>query len=45
VAVVVTNGEARTIIVKDLTTGAITLRGFVGGHQDRGVNGPATRTC
>jgi len=37
VAVVTTNGEQRTIVIKDLTTGAITLRGFVGDHKIRDV--------
>jgi len=37
VAVVVTNGEQRNIVVKDLATGAITLNGFVGDHKVRSV--------
>lgn len=38
VAVVVTNGEDRTIVVKDLKSGAVTLRGFLGAHKIRGVS-------
>jgi dipeptidyl aminopeptidase/acylaminoacyl peptidase len=37
VAVVTTNGEQRVIVVKELATGAITLRGFVGEHKIRSV--------
>jgi len=37
VAVVTTNGEQRVIVVKELATGAITLRGFVGEHKIRNV--------
>lgn len=36
-AVVVTNGEQRTIVVKDLATGQIRLRGLVGDHKIRNV--------
>jgi dipeptidyl aminopeptidase/acylaminoacyl peptidase len=36
-AVVVTNGEQRTIVIKDIATGAITLRGFIGEHKVRDV--------
>ena len=38
VAVVVTNGEDRTIVVKDLKSDAITLRGFLGAHKIRSVS-------
>ena len=37
IAVVVTNGEDRTIVVTSLKTGEITLRGFVGDHKIRSV--------
>lgn len=37
VAVVVTDGERRTIVVKELATGQIKLRGFVGDHKIREV--------
>lgn len=37
VALIVTNGEQRTIVVKDLASGAITLRGFVGEVKVRSV--------
>lgn len=37
VAMVVTNGEQRTIIVQDLASDAVTLRGFVGEHKIRNV--------
>ncbi len=37
VAVVVTDGEKRTIVVKDLASDAVTLRGFVGDHKIRSV--------
>jgi len=37
VAVVVTNGEQRNIVVKDLASGKITLNGFVGEHKIRNV--------
>jgi dipeptidyl aminopeptidase/acylaminoacyl peptidase len=37
VAVVVTNGEQRTIVVKELATGQILLRGFLGDHKIRNV--------
>jgi len=37
VAVVVTNGEQRTIVVKDLASDQVTLRGFVGDHKIRNV--------
>jgi len=37
VAVVMTNGEQRNIVVKDLASGKITLNGFVGDHKIRNV--------
>ncbi|MBL8769933.1 MAG: S9 family peptidase [Phenylobacterium sp.] len=37
VAVVVTNGEQRTLVVRDLGSGAITLRGLLGDHKIRNV--------
>ncbi|HEY0650551.1 S9 family peptidase [Phenylobacterium sp.] len=37
VAVVVTNGEQRNIVVKDLASGAVLLNGFVGDHKVRNV--------
>lgn len=37
IAIVVTDGEQRTIVVKELASGEITLRGFVGDHKIRNV--------
>ncbi|MBU1375750.1 MAG: S9 family peptidase [Alphaproteobacteria bacterium] len=37
VAMVVTNGEQRTIVVQDLASDTITLRGFIGEHKIRNV--------
>jgi len=37
VALVVTNGEARTIIVQDLASDTVTLRGLIGEHKIRNV--------
>ncbi|MDZ4373724.1 MAG: S9 family peptidase [Phenylobacterium sp.] len=37
VAVVVTNGEHRNIVVKDMTSGEVLLNGFVGDHKIRNV--------
>lgn len=37
VALVVTNGEQRTIVVKEIETDTVTLRGFVGDHKIRDV--------
>lgn len=37
IAVVVTNGEQRHIVVKDLASNAVTLNGFVGDHKIRSV--------
>jgi hypothetical protein len=38
VAVVLTNGEDRTIVVTSLKTGEVTLRGFLGDHKIRSVD-------
>jgi dipeptidyl aminopeptidase/acylaminoacyl peptidase len=38
VAVVLTNGEDRTIVVISLKTGEVTLRGFLGDHKIRSVD-------
>jgi len=37
VAMIVTNGEERTLIVQDLASDSITLRGFIGEHKIRNV--------
>jgi dipeptidyl aminopeptidase/acylaminoacyl peptidase len=37
VALVVTNGEQRFIVVQEIASGAITLKGFVGDHKIRDV--------
>ncbi|MBL8553251.1 MAG: S9 family peptidase [Phenylobacterium sp.] len=37
VAVVVTDGEQRTVVVKDLASGAVTLRGLLGDNKIRSV--------